>query len=360
MPSPLSADEIALGIERKQVEQALERERQQLREIIANAPVAMAMFDTQMCHLVHSQKWLADYGLEGQSIIGRTLCDVFTDFPERWRTVIQRALCGEVLSQPEDKWERNDGSTMNLRWAVQPWYTPEGSIGGVVIVTDRINELVEAREAALENLRLKSQFLANMSHEIRTPMNGVLGMTELLLKTALNPEQLDFVQTLRVSAQSLLTLLNDILDFSKLEAGEMRLEMLKFDVNTSLEDVVDLLATSAQDKAVELAVLIDNDVPRQLKGDVGRLQQILTNLLGNAIKFTACGEVAIQVSLEFETPTYAWSSVCRDGYRHWYCTGRPDEAVQIFLTSRCLNYTAVWRHGLGSGNLQTAGGVDGR
>ena len=299
------ADEIALGIERKQVEQALERERQQLREIIANAPVAMAMFDTQMCHLVHSQKWLADYGLEGQSIIGRTLCDVFSDFPERWRTVIQRALCGEVLSQPEDKWERNDGSTMNLRWAVQPWYTPEGSIGGVVIVTDRINELVEAREAALKNLRLKSQFLANMSHEIRTPMNGVLGMTELLLKTALNPEQLDFVQTLRVSAQSLLTLLNDILDFSKLEAGEMRLEMLKFDVNTSLEDVVDLLATSAQDKAVELAVLIDNDVPRQLKGDVGRLQQILTNLLGNAIKFTACGEVAIQVSLEFETPTYA-------------------------------------------------------
>jgi PAS domain-containing protein len=86
------ADEIALGIERKQVEQALLRERQQLREIIANAPVAMAMFDTQMRYLVHSQKWLADYGLEGQSIIGRTLCEVFSDFPEHWRTVIQRAL----------------------------------------------------------------------------------------------------------------------------------------------------------------------------------------------------------------------------------------------------------------------------
>ncbi|HEY9636373.1 MAG TPA: PAS domain S-box protein [Coleofasciculaceae cyanobacterium] len=299
------ADEIALAIDRKQAEQALERERQQLRDIIANAPVAMAMFDTQMRHLVHSQKWLVDYGLEGQSIIGRTLCEVFSDIPERWYTIIGRALKGEVLSQPEDKWERKDGSTICIRWAVQPWYTPEGAVGGIMIVTDRINELVEAREAAIENSRLKSQFLANMSHEIRTPMNGVLGMTELLLKTDLNLEQLDFVQTLCVSAQNLLMLINDILDFSKLEAGEMRLERLEFDLNSCLEDVVDLLATSAQNKGIELAVLIDNNVPRQLQGDVGRLQQILTNLVGNAIKFTPYGEVIVKVSLEFETMTSA-------------------------------------------------------
>ncbi|HEY9711001.1 MAG TPA: ATP-binding protein, partial [Oculatellaceae cyanobacterium] len=300
------ADEIALGIERKQVEQALFRERQQLREIIANAPVAMAMFDTQMRFLVHSQKWLVDYGLEGQSIIGQTICEVFSDFPKRWQTFVHQALNGEVLSQSEDKWERDDGSTVYIRWAVQPWYLPEGPVGGVVIVTDRINELVEAREAALEMLRLKSQFLANMSHEIRTPMNGVLGMTELLLKSDLNPEQLDFVQTLRVSAQNLLTLLNDILDFSKLEAGEMRLETLEFDVNSCMEDVADLLATSAQSKSVELAVLIDTDVPRQLQGDAGRLRQILTNLVENAIKFTSNGEVVIQASLEFETASYAF------------------------------------------------------
>jgi PAS domain S-box-containing protein len=300
------ADEIALGIERKQVEQALFRERQQLREIIANAPVAMAMFDTQMRFLVHSQKWLVDYGLEGQSIVGQTICEVFSDFPKRWQTFVHQALDGEVLSQSEDKWERDDGSTVYIRWAVQPWYMPEGSVGGVVIVTDRINELVEAREAALEMLRLKSQFLANMSHEIRTPMNGVLGMTELLLKSDLNPEQLDFVQTLRVSAQNLLTLLNDILDFSKLEAGEMRLETLEFDVNSCMEDVADLLATSAQSKSVELAVLIDTDVPRQLQGDAGRLRQILTNLVENAIKFTSHGEVVIQASLEFETASYAF------------------------------------------------------
>ena len=299
------ADEIALGIERKQIEQALDRERQQLREIIANAPVAMAMFDKQMRCLAHSQKWVSDYGLEGQPIVGQTLCTVFSDFPKRWQRIVQRALQGEVLSLPEDKWERSDGSTLCLRWAVQPWSTPEGSVGGVVIVTDRINELVEAREAALETLRLKSQFVANMSHEIRTPMNGVLGMTELLLKTELNPEQLDFVQTLRISAENLLMLLNDILEFSKLEAGEMRLETLAFDLNSCLEEVTDLLATSAQSKGIELAVLIDTDVPQHLQGDACRLQQIFTNLVGNAIKFTPSGDVVIHASLEFETPTYA-------------------------------------------------------
>ncbi|HEY9673719.1 MAG TPA: response regulator [Waterburya sp.] len=299
------ADEIALGIQRKQVEQALERERQQLREIIANAPVAIAMFDTQLRCLVHSQKWSTDYGLEGQSIIGRALCELFSDFPQCWQTVVHRALNGEVLSQPEDKWERADGSTLYLRWAIQPWSTPEGSVGGVVIATDCINELVEAREAALENSRLKSQFLANMSHEIRTPMNGVLGMTELLAKTDLNPEQLDFVQTLRVSAENLLMLLNDILDFSKLEANEMRLEQQEFDLNRCIEDVADLLATAAQSKKLELAVLIDNNVPRHLIGDAHRLRQIIMNLVGNAIKFTFSGEVVIQVSLEFETSTYA-------------------------------------------------------
>src|SRR5919199_764771 len=156
------ADKIALGIQRKQVEQALERERQQLREIIANAPVAIAMFDTQMRCLVHSQKWASDYGLEGQSIIGRTPSQVFSDIPKHWGAIVRRAFQGEVLSQPEDKWEREDGSTLYLRWAVQPWSTPEGTVGGVVIVTDRINELVEAREAALEASRLKSQFVANM------------------------------------------------------------------------------------------------------------------------------------------------------------------------------------------------------
>jgi len=244
------------------------------------------------------------FGYRADEALGKNIVDLLVlpaDRPTIAALLNQLRHSREVILNSNQNMTK-DGSVVACDWYNTPLVDENNQIIGkaamAVDVTKR-NQYEEAlrvaKEQAEESTRAKSEFLARMSHEIRTPMNGVIGMTNLLLETNLEPEQRDFAETIRRSSEALITIINEILDFSKIESGKMALEAHPFDLHECIEDALDLLTPQAAAKHLELAYLIEEQVPAILIGDVTRLRQVLVNLLANAVKFTMQGEVYLHV-----------------------------------------------------------------
>lgn len=286
--------------DKKSIETEIRRQKRFVEALVENSPVAIISLDMSETVISCNPAFESLFGYEQHETIGRTIDSLVAgeNYQTQARNYTSQLLSGSTV-HGFGKRQRKDKTLIDVELFGVPVLV-DGEIQGYIALYHDITELEQARRDAESADRAKSEFLANMSHEIRTPMNGVIGMLDLTLDTPLNAEQRDFLETARDSADALLVLLNDILDFAKIEAGRLDLDTIDFDLRSTVEGVATSMAQRAQTKGLEMACLIYHDVYAHLRGDPGRLRQVLVNLVGNAIKFTQHGEILIRVTRESE------------------------------------------------------------
>lgn len=289
------------------VEHRLAEERDLLKTIINNIPDLIYVKDRAGRFVIANQAIANLFGVDDATkLIGKTdydyvgaetACEIVVDD----QTVMRG---GESMIDKEEMHPLPDSEPLYFLTTRVPIRSRDGQVTGIVGISRNITErrraslaLLSAKEAADQANRSKSEFLANMSHEIRTPMNAIIGMTELLRDTELNGGQRESLTMVSESADSLLAVINDVLDFSKIEAGKLDLDKAVFNIRESLGDTIKMLGVRAHCAGIELAFRVASEVPRFAIGDAGRLRQVMVNLVGNAIKFTQCGEVVVEVTM---------------------------------------------------------------
>jgi PAS domain S-box-containing protein len=278
------------------------RENEVFRSLIDNVPVSLYAKRSDLRLFYVNKAWCELTGVSKEEAIGRTDIEIFGEDGEALVEGDLSVLRTGETQEIEEMVTAADGSIRHQFARKGAMIASDGSLyllgstTDITLLKQREAELQEAEKRAVLADRAKSEFLANMSHEIRTPMNGVLGMAELLAKSDLDPKQRTFTDIIVKSGNALLTIINDILDFSKIDAGQLVLDPAPFNLAEAIEDVATLVSTRAKEKDLELIVRIEPGLDAMFVGDVGRIRQIVTNLLGNAVKFTDEGHVLVDVT----------------------------------------------------------------